>query len=579
MLSLDLIIVTGQGSHMSKTNRKKSKKKLSFFRVMLHSKGSQSILLSAFSFIFWVLLLSSSILSFGDSAASTSEMTLLSVFRAKFMHADFSSYTFATGLGASIFRLMLCGYGGILTVLSSLLPIKYHPYAVIFLAALRLSIASGIMCRAIRDFSTSEKNRSLPVLAPVFGLLYAFLAFLVSFLCGIAVSETYIFLPLILLLYLQILHHERPAVSGGFFLCICAYFCAQAILSLVFLPVLLILISVLTLKTRKEKIRDVLTRVGAQILLSFGLLSILLIPQLNQIPARFLKENPTSRFLQKLGSDTDDHSCDVTFHSDATAPILEQNASLFIVGKKAPDFELNATYPSHFQFLNEWIYTLWPSLPSIPFQDTSSTTDAAPTPNTRSASTTTLFSDPLYAAITLPNRKSNVTVSLNGRYITDIRHNPGTVLVNLGSYNAGQNLTLTLTCGDPDELADCSISFGHINSMNWNKYTENCTYGIADLQVNNDGITAESAVAYDSLLLTNIPYEKGWSLYLNGQKTPVAAYEQAWVSAPVAQGSYVIHLEYKAPGSFTGSILTALSFLLLAIYYFSKSSPMKSRNT
>lgn len=561
---------------MTRNKKAKQKETRPFFRTMCTSKGSQSILLAAFVFLVSVFLLSSPLIHFSESAAALSEISMFQVFRDKLFHADFSSYTFASGMGASVYRLMLTGFGGILTILAGLLPPALYPKLVILLTSLRLGISAGIMCRVCRELlpDKSEKTSSLPSCG--IALLYTVAALLITFLLHIPVGDTYCFFPILLLSLTRAFRKEKAPLSLPFLLLSCAYLCSQVLLALILLPVLLLL-TFLSRKKEKQKIPEGnLLRIVGQGLLAIGLVSILLIPQILQIPAALKSRRPDAVFLQKLGSDTDARHADITYQSAATAPLLQQNGTLFIADDQAITFNIDAGYDSHFQLLNEWIYSLWPSLPSIPFQDTTSGDLVRVDDTTIQISLTTIFLDPLYAAVTLPERKSPVTVSLNGRVLEVISSNPGTVLIELGTYNAGQTLTLTLHSEKPEDLASAQVQFGHLNTLNWNQYTENSSYGIFNLKQSSSGITAESAVAYNSLLLTNIPYEKGWTLYLNGQKSPIIEYQQAWISTPVTPGAYLIHLEYIAPGSLTGGLLSALSLLLLAIFYFSKSSPRKS---
>ena len=74
---------------------------------------SRPILFGVFGFAFWLLFFILTDIYFsGSSGFGSSEITSLGIFRSRFSRADFSSYTFEAGLGMSIPRLLLSGYGG-----------------------------------------------------------------------------------------------------------------------------------------------------------------------------------------------------------------------------------------------------------------------------------------------------------------------------------------------------------------------------------------------------------------------------------------------------------------------------------
>ena len=54
-----------------------------------------------------------------------------------------------------------------------------------------------------------------------------------------------------------------------------------------------------------------------------------------------------------------------------------------------------------FDYLNDWFYSLWPSLPAIPFQNTYSEGPVYSDTRNVSFTVTTMFSDPLFCAVKL----------------------------------------------------------------------------------------------------------------------------------------------------------------------------------
>ena len=504
------------------------------------------------------------------------EVTLLSVFHDKFARADLSSYTFHSGLGISLFQLMLTGFGGILDLPGSLLPETIHLQTALFLSALRLGLSAFFFGMFLLNYL---KKTSL---LRVFGmtLLYTIGAFFLSWLTGLPIAGTYILFPIVLHLFTGVLFHTRPVVSSALFLAFAAYYISNLPLALMLLPVLVFVTFLLCGHFRQEKRKTFLLRFSSQAILAFCLCGILLVPQVCKLYTLFSQTDPTAVFLQKLGSDNSPKKTDVTFTCPHTSVLLENPATIVLADSGAVEFESSSSAENQFNLLNEWTYSLWPSLPAKPFQNISS---ELPTPvyvdnTTVEFQMTTLFIEPLYAAIALPHLDSDVQVYLDSNPIQVLHYNSGTILVTLGTYNVGQLLTLRLTSSDPGSIREAKVCFAYLDTYDWSKYTDGANFGIPYRELRSDGLYAEALAASDSLLLTNIPFDSGWELYLNGQRADTFAYENAWVSRKITPGSHTIFLRYNAPGKLGGSLLSGISLLLLAAYYFSKSSPKKSQS-
>lgn len=80
------------------------------------------------------------------------------------------------------------------------------------------------------------------------------------------------------------------------------------------------------------------------------------------------------------------------------------------------------------------------------------------------------------------------------------------------------------------------------------------------------------AAKQDGLFYTSIPYEPGWTAYVDGKQVDIAqTYDpesvdvlltDAVISFPLSAGSHVIELKYSAPGLGVGLLISALSLLL-----------------
>ncbi|MTD40324.1 YfhO family protein [Erwinia sp. CPCC 100877] len=77
----------------------------------------------------------------------------------------------------------------------------------------------------------------------------------------------------------------------------------------------------------------------------------------------------------------------------------------------------------------------------------------------------------------------------------------------------------------------------------------------ADLSVKGRKATGSVTAAKDQVLLTTIPYDKGWKAYVDGKKVPVKAFKNAFVSIPIKKGEHTIAFTYLPEGFAAGVVL------------------------
>ena len=68
-------------------------------------------------------------------------------------------------------------------------------------------------------------------------------------------------------------------------------------------------------------------------------------------------------------------------------------------------------------------------------------------------------------------------------------------------------------------------------------------------------------------LIMSIPYEKGWTVTVNNQKTHSAVFGNAWIALDLEAGEYEIVMEYHPEGKNIGSVISLISFLSCIGYY------------
>lgn len=72
------------------------------------------------------------------------------------------------------------------------------------------------------------------------------------------------------------------------------------------------------------------------------------------------------------------------------------------------------------------------------------------------------------------------------------------------------------------------------------------------------------------MLFTSIPYEKGWSVYVDGEPVETEKIFEAFLAVPVDAGSHEIRFEYFPKGLMPGMIISGSAAAILALLYLAK---------
>ncbi|MGN0485614.1 MAG: YfhO family protein [Acutalibacteraceae bacterium] len=186
----------------------------------------------------------------------------------------------------------------------------------------------------------------------------------------------------------------------------------------------------------------------------------------------------------------------------------------------------------------------------------------------------------LYFDISGSNDK-DITINSS---IGTITHSAGQeCLLDLGRYNVNESISVNIPYDE---------SSGTVKVMAYTLNDEVFQKGYEILSENqfiadtfeNTYISGKVTATKDCLLYTSIPYDKGWSVYIDGEKADentVITVGQSLLGVKLEKGIHKIEFKYSAPGALTGikiSAATVLLLILLAIIHLiKKKSGKKSK--
>jgi len=145
-------------------------------------------------------------------------------------------------------------------------------------------------------------------------------------------------------------------------------------------------------------------------------------------------------------------------------------------------------------------------------------------------------------------------------------------ILDLGYHNAGETLSfksengkdLNLTAYKINEsVLSAFVSQLNHQTMTVDSYDETSLNGHIDITTPGN-------------LVLSIPYDPGWTLYVNGEKTDINLFEETFISIALDTGSHTIALRYFPKGLIPGMTVSILSLLLFAALYYITRKRVKS---
>lgn len=161
-------------------------------------------------------------------------------------------------------------------------------------------------------------------------------------------------------------------------------------------------------------------------------------------------------------------------------------------------------------------------------------------------------------SITIDSKHGNITHSADQDCILDI-----------GYYNSGDSLTVTIPC----EENSGTIKFV---AYTLNKDIMDKGYTVlSDQQMfiekfDNSYISGRVSAIDDCLLYTSIPYDKGWNVYIDGEKADkesIVKVGDALLGVNITSGNHTVEFKYKVPALTVGVALTVFTIICIGAYY------------
>ena len=145
-------------------------------------------------------------------------------------------------------------------------------------------------------------------------------------------------------------------------------------------------------------------------------------------------------------------------------------------------------------------------------------------------------------------------------------------IVNMGYSEAPKNyLRINFTADGVYTFDSLKVCFqpldnlaGRLSALSENK--------LEDVNLNKNPISFATAeisgtanLEEEKIMLLSIPYSKGWTAYVDGEKTTLLKANTMFMALPLSEGYHEIVLKYNTPGMLIGFILTLAGFVLFFV--------------
>jgi len=172
-------------------------------------------------------------------------------------------------------------------------------------------------------------------------------------------------------------------------------------------------------------------------------------------------------------------------------------------------------------------------------------------------------SDPLLMSIPALSKNDQAEIYVDGVFYTDLTPSFFTQIISLGSYKPGDTVTVSVRSGT-DSYSMLSALFYHCDADLFASELNTAAggQGVQITRAEDGHVNAQITAGEDRLLLTTIPYEKGWTLWVDDVKTEIVPYQDALISVPVTEGTHTIVLSFEAPGIRAGATISGAACLV-----------------
>ena len=174
-------------------------------------------------------------------------------------------------------------------------------------------------------------------------------------------------------------------------------------------------------------------------------------------------------------------------------------------------------------------------------------------------------SNPLYIYLLSDGTASYSNVYVNEEWVGAYFSSETNCSLYLGSFNAGETVTVRVIPTDALSLSYVVISELHMETLS-QTLEKLASHGMEITNHKNGTLSGKITAEEGECIMTSIPYDEGWSVEIDGKIVETGIYADAFLTANVSTGTHEISFRYISPGFLPGLAVFFVSLVLLLFY-------------
>lgn len=152
--------------------------------------------------------------------------------------------------------------------------------------------------------------------------------------------------------------------------------------------------------------------------------------------------------------------------------------------------------------------------------------------------------------------------------------------VSIGTCQAGETVTIHITYEGEEAGNITAYAYG-LNQAAWDRAYARLSDETLQVTSHSDtSIEGTIEVMEDGVFLTSVPYEKGWTLKIDGKEQEIDPLGDAFVAAPLKAGTHKVELTYMPDGLIPGILMTLCGIgILIALSMIRRRKGEKGSGT
>lgn len=172
---------------------------------------------------------------------------------------------------------------------------------------------------------------------------------------------------------------------------------------------------------------------------------------------------------------------------------------------------------------------------------------------------------------------TNIEVELNGVSQEDRLNDTGQYY-NLGYHEKAETVKLTATFTGDQKVSLYKPDAAFLNTQRFEESVKKIQEKGVDFQTSGRKAQAKVSLEQEQVVLTTIPYDKGWKAYIDGKHVEIPTFKDAFLAVPVPAGEHTLEFVFLPQGFMMGAILFVLCILVFVIYLYFLAKNRKRQN-